>query len=324
MTTRERFRQTMAYGTPDRVPYFEEGLRDDVLERWHEQGLPAGTELADLFPTDRRERIPVNLEPLPPLEKWPASRDDLDDLRQRLNPEDPARFPDDWPQRIAEWKTRDYLLDLPLHRGFFLTFGVHDWRRFLEVIYLIGDDPGLVREIMDIHGEFAARLARHVLGQVDVDLVSFSEPIAGNYGSVIGPHTYRDLILPTYRPAIDAARAHGVETICLVTYANSRVLMPTILDAGFNCLWACEVNIQAMDYLALRRQFGTALRLIGGIDLDVLLLDRDAIRREMEAKIPPLLAQGGYVPLADGRVRPNVPFTHYRYYRHLLEKLTTP
>ena len=31
MNSRDRFRETMRYGTPDRVPYFEEGIRDDVL-----------------------------------------------------------------------------------------------------------------------------------------------------------------------------------------------------------------------------------------------------------------------------------------------------
>jgi hypothetical protein len=44
--------------------------------------------------------------------------------------------------------------------------------------------------------------------------------------------------------------------------------------------------------------------------------------REVENKVPPLLAQGGYVPLADGRVRKNIPFEKYTYYRQLLEKVT--
>ncbi len=35
--------------------------------------------------------------------------------------------------------------------------------------------------------------------------------------------------------------------------------------------------------------------------------------------MPPLLAQGGYVPLADGRVRANVPLENYLYYRRLLQ-----
>ena len=38
--------------------------------------------------------------------------------------------------------------------------------------------------------------------------------------------------------------------------------------------------------------------------------------------MPPLVAQGGYVPLADGRVRANVPLENYVYYRRLLQEVT--
>jgi uroporphyrinogen decarboxylase len=96
------------------------------------------------------------------------------------------------------------------------------------------------------------------------------------------------------------------------------------MDHGFDCLWACEVNTASMDYRSLRQEFGARLRLIGGVDLDVLRDGRDAIRREVEEKVPPLLAQGGYVPLADGRVRKDIPFDNYVYYRQLLEKVTRP
>jgi hypothetical protein len=34
------------------------------------------------------------------------------------------------------------------------------------------------------------------------------------------------------------------------------------------------------------------------------------------------LKQGGYIPLADGRVREDVPFENYVYYRQLLERVT--
>jgi len=78
-----------------------------------------------------------------------------------------------------------------------------------------------------------------------------------------------------------------------------------------------------MDYGDLRREFGRDLRLIGGIDTDVLRQDKYAIQREIEEKVPPLLADGGYIPLADGRIRADIPFDNYVYYRRLLEKVTT-
>ena len=54
------------------------------------------------------------------------------------------------------------------------------------------------------------------------------------------------------------------------------------------------------------------------------VLGKEAIQRELEEKVPPLLAQGGYVPLADGRVRADIPFENYLFYRQLLEKVTSP
>jgi uroporphyrinogen decarboxylase len=95
-----------------------------------------------------------------------------------------------------------------------------------------------------------------------------------------------------------------------------------MLKWGFNCLWACEVNIEEMDYRNIRQEFGRELRLIGGIDLDALRRDKDTIRREIEEKVPPLVADGGYVPLADGRIRADVPYENYVYYRELLQKVT--
>jgi len=321
MTARQRFAETMRYGKPDRVPYFEEGLRDDVLEAWRRQGLADEAELHTMFETDRREQIAVDLLPRPAVRRWPTTRRGLRGLRRRLDGDDAGRLPADWAQRVEAWRTRDHVLQLQVHRGFFLSFAVRTWKRFLEVMYLVGDTPSLVMEIMEIYAECYARLAERVLRDVAVDFVTFSEPIGGNDGPLLSPGMYKRFVLDTYRPILDVLRRGGVETIVFVTYANARALMPCVLDAGFDGLWACEVETDAMDYRSLRREFGRRLRLIGGIDLDTLLVSKQAIQREVETKVPPLLAQGGYVPLADGRVRANVPLEHYIYYRRLLEKV---
>ena len=135
---------------------------------------------------------------------------------------------------------------------------------------------------------------------------------------------YAELVLPSYQPVLDVLRRRGVEVVILRTYANARVLMPVLLENSFDCLWACETNAEAMDYRSLRREFGRGLRLIGGIDLDVLRDGKEAIRREVEEKVPPLLREGGYIPLADGRVREDVPLENYLYYRQLLQEITRP
>jgi uroporphyrinogen-III decarboxylase len=40
MNERERFRQTLTFGTPDRVPLNPGGPRESTLHAWHQQGLP--------------------------------------------------------------------------------------------------------------------------------------------------------------------------------------------------------------------------------------------------------------------------------------------
>ena len=318
MTSRERFRETMRYGRPDRAPCFEEGLRDGVIERWREEGLKDAADLARMFRYDRRERVPVDVDARPPVKEWPTSRRGLKALRRRFNPDDPSRFPADWRQRVKAWRTREHVLELYLHPGFFLSMGVHDWRRFTDAVYTLSDNRALAREILDIRAECVAAIAERVLNDVEVDFASFSEPIGGNDRPLLSPALYEEFVLDSYKPVLDVLRRSRVETITLITYANARVLVPGVLRAGFNCLWACEVNVEAMDYRDLRREFGRELRLIGGIDLDTLLEGKAAIRRGIR-QVAPLIAQGGYVPLADGRVRPNVPFERYVYYRRLLE-----
>lgn len=322
MNSRERFGETMRYGRPDRVPYFEEGIRDEVMKAWQKQGLPRDANLSQMFPSDQRDEILVDLEPLPKLNRWPSSRPELEALRRSLDPDNGRRLPSQWPKRVRAWRTRDHVLLLRVHRGFFLSMGVHDWGRFAEVVRLLIDDPAFVREAMAIQAELAARLAERVLAEVEIDGAVFTEPIGGNDGPLISPRMYEEFVLTSYKPVFDVLSRYGVETIVFRTFANSRILIPSILKWGFTCLWACEVNIEAMDYRDLRREFGRDLRLIGGIDLDALRRDKEAIRREIEEKVPPLVADGGYVPLADGRVREDVCFENYVYYRRLLEKVT--
>jgi len=322
MTSRERFLKTMRYEKADRVPYFEEGIRKDVIKAWRKQGLTKKAELSEMFSTDRHEEIETDLEPRPELKKWPASLNELDVLRKSLDPDDSRRLPWKWSQQVRTWRSRDHVLMLRVHRGFFLSMGVYGWDRFSEVIRLLIKDANYVHEAMAVQGEFAARMAERVLAEVEVDAVVFSEPIGGNDRPVLSPKMYEEFVLKSYQPILDVLNRYSVETVVLRTFANARILIPSILKWGFNCLWACEVNIEAMDYRDLRREFGTELRLIGGIDLDALRGGKEAIRREVEEKVPPLLAGGGYVPLADGRVRADVPFENYVYYRKLLEKVT--
>jgi hypothetical protein len=324
MNSRERFIETMRFGKPDRAPYFEEGIRENVLKAWRKQGLAKGDDLGKLFSTDEREELRLDVEPHPFPRKWPTKTEGLQSFRARFDPADRARYPENWEKKAPEWKKREHVLMLRVHIGFFESMGVNGWKRFHELILQIHNQPEMVKAMMMIQGECTAAVTDRILDQVEADAAVFSEPIGDNNGPLISPKMYKELVLPGYQPILDVLKKHAVKVVILRTYANCRRLIPLLLENGIGCLWACEVNNEAMDYRSLRQEFGKDLRLIGGIDLDVLRQDKAAIRREVEEKVPPLLEQGGYVPLADGRVREDIQWENYRYYRELLERLTDP
>jgi hypothetical protein len=311
----------MTYGTPDRVPYFYEGMEEDVIREWRKQGLSANADLYDMFCFDPREEVEPDLEPRFRFRKWPSSISELDRLRAALSPNDRGRLPGGWNNLVHKSRTRDYPLFLRVHRGFFLSMGVDGWKRFKEVMYLTIRDPEFVREVMRIQGEFSSLVAERALKEVEFDAAVFVEPIAENHGPLISTKMYEDFVLRSYEPILTVLRRYRVDTIILLTFANIRLFIPSILKWGFNCLWACEASQKDMDYRDLRREFGRDLRLIGGIDLDVLRLSKEAIKKEVYQKVPPLLADGGFVPLADGRVRKDVPLENYVYYRQLFKEV---
>lgn len=321
MKARRRFHETMNFGTPDRAPYFEEGIRKEVIEEWHKQGLPADQELSNFSLNDRFLEIQLNIDPLPDFNEWPSSIHQLDLLKEGFNPDDTSRMPGDWQDIVEKTHDQDTIVFLRVHRGFFQSMGIYKWERFSDVMFMILENPDFVHEAMKIHGEFVANFFDNVLKDIEVDAAIFSEAIGGNEGPLISPDMYEEFALEHYKPLLKVLDNFGVDIKICRTYANSRKLIPSLIKYGINCLWACETNIESMDYVDLRKEFGKDLRLIGGIDLDALRLGKEAISHEIENKVPTLLAEGGYVPMADGRIRKEILFENYLYYRSILKNI---
>jgi hypothetical protein len=324
MNGQERFIKTMNYQPVDRPPLFEDGIRQQVIREWRQQGLNRKDKLEQLFLFDPHEEIEPNLEPIPSPSRWPTQISGIHKFAARLDPDDPRRLPEAWEEKLDQWRNRDYPLILRVHRGYFLTMGVHGWYRFTDAIRLLVDDPVFVKMWLNIQAEFCCALITKILSQLQVDAVLFSEPIGGNHGPLISPTMYSSIILNSYKPILKLLHSYGITTIIYRTYANTRILLPAVVDAGFNCLWACESQPEAMDYRQIRHEFGRDLRLIGGIDADALRKSPQDIHQSVMELVPGLLAKGGFIPLADGRVREDVSFENYVYYRKLLEKVTYP
>jgi uroporphyrinogen decarboxylase len=101
---------------------------------------------------------------------------------------------------------------------------------------------------------------------------------------------------------------------------NDWELLPIFLEAGVNLFTPLEIAA-GMEPLAIRDRHPT-LALLGGIDKRVLRDGREAIRREIDRKVPALLARGGYFPSLDHHVPADVSFEGFSVYLEELRAVT--
>jgi uroporphyrinogen decarboxylase len=103
---------------------------------------------------------------------------------------------------------------------------------------------------------------------------------------------------------------------------NVNALIPLFLEGGVNCMYPFEARAN-MDVLAVRRQYGQRLSIIGGVDKTALSKGREEIVKEVESKVPPLAKTAGYIPSVDHGVPSDVTFGNYAYYIELLKSCVT-
>lgn len=114
--------------------------------------------------------------------EWPVKTDaDWRRLKARhLQPDDPSRFPRNWPERVAEYRQRDYPLQLT-HGG---VFGfARNLMGDVALMYALYDAPELVHDIMDRYTDMVLDVWARMVREVEFDLVEFWEDMPPRTGS---------------------------------------------------------------------------------------------------------------------------------------------
>ena len=331
MNSRERFNATLHFQRPDRIPFYDEEIREETLDRWHRQGLPKGKDPRELFGLDGwweidRDIVPVNLEMNPEFRGRFSSKEDFERLKRSFNPDDTSRYPNNWENLVRQWKDRNYPLGILAWIGFFgpLNSGrVPDtvYHSLIDIVRMIYSNPELLEEMAQFIADFSIRAMSKALNEVEIDYAILAEPIAENSGPVISPSNFQRFVIPCYKKIIKVLYNHGIDIIILGTVGNVKQLIPLCLEVGVNGLWCMETKPAGVDYVSLRKKYGRKLALIGGIDIGSLAQDKETIKAEILSKVPYLISSGGYIPMVDDRVREYVPFENYAYYRELIREL---
>jgi uroporphyrinogen decarboxylase len=191
---------------------------------------------------------------------------------------------------------------------------VRNWIGIEGLSYMLADDSGLVREIIDTVGGLILRGAGEFFDAGGrVDYLHFWEDICFNKGPLVNPAFFREVCAPWYQRITALARQHGVEFVSVDCDGCIDSLVPIWLENGVNVMFPIEVGTWAASIRPWREKYGRGILGVGGMDKRVFAIDRAAIDAEIE-RLRPLIDLGGYIPCPDHRIPLEAEWELVRYY----------
>jgi hypothetical protein len=247
-----------------------------------------------------------------------TDRASWNEFKKRLNPKSPARYPAFWDDYKRSLRDRQFPIGIRVGG----LFGwPRDWMGLERATMLFYDDPDLMHEIMDTITDFVIETVTPALAEIgDIDHARFWEDMCYKNGPLISPKLVREFMLPRYKRITDVLRQHGVTINLVDCDGQIDSLIPIWLEAGINGVYPLEVAA-GMDPVRLRKEYGKDLLMVGGIDKRILAQDKLAIETEVNAKVPFLIEQGGWIPSVDHAVPPDVSLENYLYYWECIRKI---
>ncbi|MDR1283478.1 MAG: hypothetical protein LBK99_22055 [Opitutaceae bacterium] len=173
----------------------------------------------------------------------------------------------------------------------------------------------MLLDMLDTFGALAVRLLETITREVPVDVLSVHDDMAGKSGPLFGPAHVRHYIAPYYRRCWEVAAggaAGGARIFQQDSDGDMNPVIDALMEGGINCMYPME-PAAGMDIVSVRKKYGPRLKHMGGIDKHVLRQSQDAIRRELEYKLQPMMRAGMVFGL-DHRIPNGTPLANYRYY----------
>jgi uroporphyrinogen decarboxylase len=182
------------------------------------------------------------------------------------------------------------------------------------------DQPELMVDIVDTLTNAAMRVYQRLADKLVPDVLYVRENLAEVAGPLLAPERVREYIAPYYRTLWCMLSSRGTRLFQFESRGNIAPLMEVLVDAGVNAF--CPMEVAAgMDIVAARRDYGTRVAVIGGIDKEVLRRGKSAIRKELEHRMQPMMREGGAVFALDNDVPKGTSLESYLYYVRLGREL---
>jgi len=299
MTPRERVLTALKRGEPDRVPWTESYVHDDLASAIVGRPIkaPPGSRIApevfDFLPIDN---ITYNLRP-PDYAKrsFSAGQDFVgdgtiktwEDLKN-------VKLPDPDDPRLYE-PASDYLKKYKGSRAAIANsrFGVANTYLSMGMTtfsYALYDDLKLVETLMDMFADWSVRCMKHI-NALGFDSAILADDLAMKNAPLFSPQVVREVFLPRMRRVAEAIKIPWVYH----SDGNLMSILDDLLTLGMNGI--ANIEPGAMDIVALKKKYGNRVCLIGNIDLHYTLTmgTPEETEKEVKERILTIGQGGGYI-----------------------------
>jgi uroporphyrinogen decarboxylase len=348
MTSQQRVRTAIARQVPDRVPIMD-GPWGATVRRWESEGLPRGKSPADHFGyefaflgADLSPRFPVKV--LEENDEYVVETTSTGGVRRNhrdysTTPEViacPITSPDDW-ARIKErlvpdikrmdWASSWASYQTARERGRYVVFAaglgydlLQSYVKSEQLLNLMALEPEFVKEMVDVTSDLCLQTVKLMFEEgFHFDGVWIYNDMGYRNSSLFSPQMYRDIIAPADARRNDWFHDHGMQTI-LHSCGCVKGLVPSLIDAGFDCLQPLEVKA-GMDLRELKPLHGARIAFFGGINT-MIMEDPDDSRIEQEIREKFAVAKqgGGYLYHSDHSIPTDVSFEKYSFVMDCVRK----
>lgn len=332
----------------DRIPLFETPW-GATLERWRSEGLEDG-DYVEFFGLDEMKQFGVDNSPRYPettieetdeyrifTTSWGATMRDW--KHQASVPEMidvTVKTPDDWqdakarmtydPSRIGwerlkrnwpEWRESGAFIYAGGWFGFDVT---HAW--FIgterELIALV-EEPEWCVDMWKTQQELCLSLLDEVWDAgYHFDALRWPDDMGYKYSQFFSIDTYRELLKPIHRRAIEWAHEKGIKAV-LHSCGEITPFVDDLVEMGLDGLNPLEVKA-GVDPVAIKEKHGDSLLLHGGFNA-LLWYDLEELEASIRRDLPRLMASGGYIFGSDHSTPSNVGVEDFRRIVELVKRI---
>ena len=227
------------------------------------------------------------------------------------DPLDPTRFVGlrETALRVAEREQRAVVMG-NMAAG---VLEVTAWTRgFADYFSDLADNQKLIGHIMDKVLELKITYwgkALELVGDL-VDVVQDADDFAGQFGMLISPRTYRQLVKPRHKELFDFIHSRTQAKVFFHSCGSIRPVIPDLIEVGVDILNPVQVSATGMDSAELKREFGKELTFWGGgVDTQNVLGTGtpEEVREEVRRRLDDLMPGGGFVFATVHNIQGNVP-----------------